>query len=305
MISKSQHKVSLVILLIASFSSQGCAEITTTVAPTATIVLPSSKKPDSPLDLSQMSVDEWASTSPDGRWAAVGLVAFPKENVDEQLAYVRLVIFNTDGKIHWTIIDKWQELDLGFPIPAPLKWSQDGKHFYFTHRVTPEGGCTFVYLTDLQRVNLEDGSVDELLPQSGLGMALSPDESRVAYYFGGERGLILRDLVTGEEQEAKIDPGKNFDVGSILWSPDGKSLALTLAINPCMGIADPSKTVWAESTSILLVDAKTLQQKVLVKEDPRLFTIWEWKEPGKITITDGKENALWYSNVNSGEITRE
>jgi hypothetical protein len=256
------------------------------------------------LNLFGMNVQEWASTSPDGKWVAVGLVAFPKENIGGQQAYIRLMIFSADGKIHWMIFDKWEELNLGFPIPAPLKWSRDSKHFYFTHRVTPDGCSAFSLLTDLQQVNLADGTVTELLPQSAVTLALAPDQSQVAYVGQGDRGLILKDLVTGEERETEIDPGKEFDAGNIMWSPDGNALALTLAINPCTGEYGGSKTVWAESTSILRVDANTLQQRVLVEEDPRWFITWEWNEAEKITITDGVENSLWHLDVNTREITK-
>ena len=330
-ISRNQYKVLLIMVLITLFMGQSCtgtvpatpslvaASATETITLTATTVpLPTSTEAaasstplaiaeisNDQLDLSQMSVDEWASTSPNGKWVAVGLVAFPKENIGGQLAYVRLMIFSADGTTHWTIIDKQKEMDLGFPVPVPLKWSRDGSHFYFTHRVTPDGCSAFPFLTDLQQVNLEDGTVDNLLPDSAVALALSPDDSQVAYFFGGERGLVLRDLVTGEERETRIDPGKDFNAGNILWSPEGNSLALTLAINPCTGRYGLSKTVWAESTTILLVDVETLQQKVLVNEDPRWFVTWEWNEPERITVANGEEDSLWYLNVNTGEITRE
>ena len=317
MIVKSQLKALLTSLLILLIG-QGCkgtafteiAQTDPTISATAfpsftSIPSQTQEKPAQQLNLSQMDVNEWASTSSDGRWVAMGLVAFPKENIGGQLAYIRLMIFSVDGKTHWTVIDKWQEIGLGFPVPAPLKWSQDGKHFYCTHRVIPDGCSAFAFLTDLQRVNLEDGTVDNLLQDSAVALSLSQDDSQVAYFIGRERRLVLKDLAIGEERETKIDPGKEFDAGNILWSPDGKSLVLTLAINPCTGAYDVSKTVWAESTTILWVDTKTLQQKALIKEDPRLFITWEWTEPEKITIADGEENSVWYLNVNTGEITRD
>jgi hypothetical protein len=252
-----------------------------------------------------MNVQEWASTSSDGTWVATGLVAFPKENIGGQLAYVRLMIFSADGRTNWTIIDEMQEIGLGFPMPAPVKWSQVGKHFYFTYRVIPDGCSAFDVRSGLQQVNLEDGSVTELLPHISLALALKPDESQVAFVRSGERRLVVRDLTTGEERETQIDPGKNFNAGNLLWSPDGKSLALTLAINPCEGAFGVSRTVWAESTSILWVDAETLEQKVLLQEDSRLFVTFEWNEPGRITLVDGQESSLWELNVNSGEIIRK
>lgn len=260
---------------------------------------------DNQLNLSLMNVQEWVSTSLDGKWIAVGLVAFPKENVGGQLAYVRLAIFSADGKAHWVVIDNEQEMGPGFPIPEPLRWSPDHMHFYFTHRVIPDGCSTFPFLTDLQQVDLSSGRVTELLPQSARTLALAPDELQVAYVGYGERGLVLRNLATKEERKVKIDPGQDFDVGNIVWSPDGNSLVLTLAINPCTGVYGISKTVWAESTSILWVDVETLRQKVLIDDNPSLFVTLEWNEPEKITIVDGEENGLWYLDVNTGEITRK
>ena len=253
-----------------------------------------------------MIVEEWASTSPDGKWIAAGLVAFPKANASEQLAYVRLLIFSADGNTLWRIIDERQEIGLGFPVPAPLKWSEDGQHFYFSHRVVPDGCSVFKTFSDLQRVNLQDGKVEELLPQTGRAQALamSPDESMVEYPVYGDRGLVVRDLSTGAERDIPIDPGEDFQAGNIVWSPDDESLALTLAIHPCSGNY-PLKTVSAESTSIVLVNAQTLAQKVLIQEDPRLLVTVEWKELNRIVITDGAENSLLYLNVDSGEISRE
>jgi hypothetical protein len=254
-----------------------------------------------------MRVDEWASTSPDGKWVAVGLVAFPEENIGGQSAYVRLIIFSADGTIRWTIIEEWQEIGLGFPFPAPLKWSRDGEHFYFTDRVIPDGCNVFAYLTHLYQVNLKTGSVEDLLPTTAVALAISPDDSKVAYsYFYGQpqMGLAVRDLVTGEERETTIDPGKEFNTGNIVWAPDGRALALTLAILPCAGDHRASKTVWAESTTILLLDTATLQPKILLREDPRLFITLEWNEPNKIVITDGEENSLWHLDTDTFEITR-
>ena len=257
------------------------------------------------LNLDQMNESEWASTSPDGQWVAVGLAAFPKPNTGGQQAYVRLMIFSTDGNVNWTIVDNWEELGLGFPTPAPLKWSDDGQSFYFTHRVNPDGCSAFPYYTDLHQVNLGDGIVNELLPPVAAALALAPDDSQVAYFIGGEKELVIKDLSTGEERKTKIGPGKDFNAGNILWSPDGSSLTLTLAINPCVGEAGVSNTVWAESTSIIWIDAETLEQRVLVNEDPRLFVTWEWNEPEKITIVDGQEDSFWQLDVNTGEITRD
>ncbi len=162
MISGDKFKISLIVLFIMSFINQACSGIaSTTASPVVNTIMPSSTETDQ-LDLSQMNVEEWASTSPNGTWIATGLVAFPKENTNGQLTYVRLMIFSADGKTHRKIIDKWEERGLGFPVPAPLKWSQDDKYFYFTHRVTPDGCSAFPFLTDLQQVKLAEWHRGEL-----------------------------------------------------------------------------------------------------------------------------------------------
>ena len=304
--SNSRFKMLLLNLLII-FVAQSCGPVTS-VAPTLeispTMTAETRGVQANQIDLSAMDVQEWASTSPDSKWIATGLVAFPQANATKQLAYVRLLIFSADGKTLWKIIDERQEIGLGFPYPAPLKWSQDGKHFYFSHRVVPDGCSVFETLSDLQRVNLQNGGVEELLPHAGLGLAMSPDESKVAYLAYGDRGLVIRDLSTTEERDIWIDLGEDLQAGNIVWSPSSEYLALTLAIHPCSGNY-PSKTVWAESTSILLLNIETLDQKVLIQEGLRLFVTVAWNEPNKIVIKDGEENSLWYLNVNSGEITRE
>ena len=295
-------KTALIISLLNLFVIQGCVSSS---IPETTVALQSSDVPSKQLDLSQMIEEEWASTSPNGNWVAAGLVAFPRSESGDQQAYVRLMIFRVDGKTHWAIFDEWKEIGLGFPFPAPLKWSEDDRHFYFTQRVTPDGCSAFPLLTNLQRVDLADGTVEELLPHSALALALAPDESKVAYVGEGDRGLILKDFVTGEERETKIDPGKDFDAGNLVWSPDGASLALTLAIHPCTGPYGVSKTVWAESTTVIQVDVETFEQRILVEEDPRLFITWEWNEPGKITVVDGEQNSVWQLDGDTGEITRK
>jgi hypothetical protein len=287
------------------FGTQSCSGIASTVPPPAapTPLPRSSPIPGGQLDLSQMEVEEWASTSLDGTWTAVGLIAFPKQNRSGQLAYVHLTIFRSDAKMRWSIIDGWQEIGLGFPRPVPLRWSHDGRYFYFSHFVIPDGCSVFDDLSDVQRVDLRDGSIAELLPLSAMGLALAPDETRVAYVGYGDRGLILKDLAAGSEEEIKIDPGGNYEAGNLLWSPDGKSLALTLATSPCEGSREVSKNIWARSTSILLVNATTLEQRILVKEDSRLFIGVEWTEPGRITLK-ASDDSLWYLDVNTGELIK-
>lgn len=70
---------------------QGCPVPQPTNTETAVHLTPSAtaEPSNNELNLFGMNVQEWASTSPDGKWVAVGLVAFPKENIGGQQAYIR------------------------------------------------------------------------------------------------------------------------------------------------------------------------------------------------------------------------
>jgi len=253
-------------------------------------------------DLAGMDVSRWTSESPDGQWTAEFIMAFPKTNIDGYLPmyYTGLIVRHADGKRQWTIIDEWARMGLGLPYPRPVHWSKDGRSFYYTNVVNPDG-CTGAFNngTDLQKVDLESGKVTEVLPDRGPGwIALSPDEKTVAYDAPYGRGLVLRDLATGQERAVsigKIDRSKMYAV-KIIWSPDGKALALTVAIGACDVVED------GESTSILLVDAVSLAVKPIVLEDKRYLVAGEWVGNDRLLLRDPQRN-IWSWDRESGELT--
>jgi hypothetical protein len=240
-----------------------------------------------------MESHTWSDTSPDGKWNAQGLVAFPA--TDPKMGYyVRLKVARVDGTFEWTAVDEWSALGLGYTTPQPFQWSRDGRYFYFTNEPVVDGCAVFVNGSDLQRVDLEDGSVAELAPSSGLWLSLSPDETMLAYIGYGDRGLVLRDLSTGAEREVKLDPGQSYAAGHVVWSPDGAALALTLALRPC-------STNWAVSVSVLRVEVETLEQRTLVQEDERLFVTAQWPTPDEVLLQDEAGNS-WRMDANTGQI---
>jgi len=244
-------------------------------------------------DLTEMEVDTWSFASPDGKWRAHGLVAFPVNGREKY--YTQLKVEETDGAAEWTAVDEWSRLALGYTTPQPLHWSRDGRYLYFTNRPVPDGCAVFVNGSDLNRLDLSDGSVAAVVPHSGLWLSLSPDETTLAYIGYGGRGLVVRDLATGAERETKLDPGQGYAAGHIVWSPDGTALVLTLAIRTC-------STNWAESVSVVRVEAATLKQATLIREDERLFTTVEWPTPDKVLLKDDGER-LWWMDAGTGQVT--
>jgi hypothetical protein len=287
-----------------TFTPEPTITRTPNATPTQTASAPTSTKPvatgKSPTThtrtktptLAEMESYPWSDTSPDGKWNAQGLAAFP---TDPKMGYyTQLKVAQVDGTVEWTAVDEWSALGLGYTTPQPFHWSRDGRYFYFTNAPAVDGCAVFVNGSDLQQVDLEDGSVTELAPSSGLWLSLSPDETTLAYIGYGERGLVLRDLGTGAEREAKLDPGQNYAAGHVVWSPDGAALMLTLALQPC-------STNWAASVSVLRVKVETLEQRTLVQEDERLFVTAQWPAPDAVLLQDEAGN-LWWMDANTGQV---
>jgi hypothetical protein len=137
--------------------------------------------------------------------------------------------------------------------------------------------------------------VKEIVPSSGLWLSLSPGEKTLAYIGYRDRGLVVRDLATGVERETGLDPGEDYAAGHIVWSPDGATLVLTLAIHPC-------SFGWAESVSVVLVEVATLKQTTLIHEDKRLFTTAEWPALDSVLLEDDDGN-FWWMDLETGQIT--
>jgi hypothetical protein len=137
----------------------------------------------------------------------------------------------------------------------------------------------------------------------GSWLSLSPDASTLAYQEYREARRVLRDLATGRERAVTLSGNSDLpqDVSHMVWSPDGSALMLTLSIDPCTGPI--TKSVDAQSTSIVRVDASTLAWTVLIEEDPRLFISLDWASTGVVTLQD-KDGNPWQMDPQTGTTTR-
>jgi hypothetical protein len=250
-----------------------------------------------PPDLGEMDVrEEWTSTSPDGAWVARGLAAFPEGGAGHRY-YTQLTVARSDGSQEWTVIDAWSELALGYTIPQPLRWSSDERYFYYTDQPVPDGCAPFVNGSALQRVDLSDGDVTEVVPSLGLWLALSPDETTLAYVGYGDRGLVLRDLASGRERQTPIEATEDAGdahLGHVVWSPDGEVLMLTVAIDACGPHED-------RRHAIVRVDAGTLSQTTVVPESDRLFITEAWPETDRVLLWD-RDGETWWLNPETGDV---
>jgi len=309
-----------IILCIASLLAAGCAPAartqvpaqvsptmspshTATKAPSPTPSRTATKAPSltpSPTgtpDLSKMTAVSNDFESPDGKWVMTATSALALNANGELYAdysYDQVKVYNTESQQEWVPIEQWSNAGLGSGGYVPFLWTPDGKYLYVTYKPRPDGCAVFVNGLDLSRLDLDNGSFVQIVPAVGLWLSLSPDETMLAYVGYGDRGLIIRDLATGSERQVKLDPGKEYQAGHIVWSPEGDALVLTLAIQPC-------SANWADSTSVIRIDIPTLEQMTLIPEDKRLFTTLEWPTPKQVLLSDDA-GKLWGMDPDSGEI---
>jgi hypothetical protein len=229
--------------------------------------------------------DKWLETSPDGKWVASGqrLSAMNPCGI-----HTILKVTKAQGSKVWLAWEDDQPCALGTTNPKPLHWSKDGNFLYFTNVPIPDGCGELVNSSDLQRLNLQTGKVTQLMPGSGLAMALSPDETQVAYiaYYG--RGLVIRELATGKERELKLPEGLG---GSLVWAPDASALALTLDPRGC-----------SNAYSVVWVDTQTFELKTLIDSDSRKFVTIDWKSGDAVTVMD-KDQKVWQVDAETGEVS--
>lgn len=273
-----------------------------TGAPNATYVATQGPRPTPSRiptpDLSRMKVESQDFLSPDGTWVMTSTRGLPFDERGIQFtdyAYDHVKVYNAQTQVEWVPIERWSHYGLGFGIYVPLLWTPDARFLYMTYKPVPAGCAVFVNGSDLWRLDLYTGSFIPIVAEVGLWLSLSPDQTSLAYIGYGDRGLVIQDLGTGHEQEVKLDPGKEYDAGHIVWSPDGRALILTLAFETC-------GTKPIGSTSVLRIDLAALEHKTLIHEDERAFTSLEWWTPDQVLLTDhaGKP---WWLDPNTGKLT--
>jgi hypothetical protein len=263
-----------------------------TVAPTAT-----SSEPTATPDIATMFVQTSTVSSPDGAWVAQTLVAYPNEGSGDYFG--GLTVTSADGAQTWEALAEWLPTGLGAPMPAVLQWSADGGALYFTHVVQPDG-CGFYSHngTDLFRLDLSTGEVTQLMPDSGIYLALSPDELQVAYLAYGDRGLVVRQLGTGAEQTYPLaDLGGQ--AGYIVWAPDASAVALTI-YSEDVACGDGT----GATTTVIQVHLSDGARSVLLPPDNRLLTTNAWPDQNHVRLT-GPDGPAYLLEVTTGELQPE
>ena len=243
--------------------------------------------------------------SPDGQWQVLARISAPEPVSEEEMEqfqsgqkyHAEMIVSRVDDSQSWTAFDEWRSWGMGYTYPDVLKWSADGQTLYFTNVPVPDGCSLFVNGGDLWRMDLVTGEISELLPFVGLVLALSPDESQLAYFGSFGKGMTLADLATGNEQPIELPSfGDAWDISGLMWSPDGRHLLLTQVISlmsPCDQEVE---------TAVLVVSIDTLVVTTLIEPGQGALTLIEWLADDTVRLA-GQDGALWTLNIISGELS--
>ena len=240
--------------------------------------------------------------SPSGKWLALVIMTRIDNGIGNKDSFI-LAVVNQQNFAERIVKKIDVQRAMGYSIPWALAWSENEDYLYYTHRFGGGDGCfgeDDFFGTDLYRFSLDSDESTQLTPKLGYWLALSSDQSMVAYLTNDNK-LRIRNIETGEEQETSIEEQLKYSdpiltrASHLIWSPDGKELLLTLEVNVCV-MEDEA------TNSIIKIDAETLSQKVLVREDSNRPATLEWFDNGMVLVQD--ENGLYrWLNPLNGQMT--
>jgi len=286
----------MIILMVLAIVLTACQQATPTIVPSSPPPVKTTAAPatatilPTPNPLTS-TVTQWSSPSPDGQFVARGIFSTPLDGSSNGATFANVSVGVPNGRLYWTLVNDWLLPGLGAFTPQPVQWSKDSKVFYYTNLQSFDG-CKVLRSngSDLWSVDMDSGKITQLLPMQASYIALSPDETRLAYIEQGSLNLVFRNLKNGEtEQTVSIDPNIPFDAGNLFWSPEGNLLVVTLANIPCPSYAI-DKPPYTDTTSILLVNTQTYNVlKVIVRDAERkLATGWWDNHTVELTDPNGK-----------------
>jgi hypothetical protein len=256
--------------------------------------IPISPKPSPTVNI---SVEESVS-SPSGKWLARVIIAKGDSDTNSS----KLIVVDQQNFTERTIEKNNFTSWLGYSMPWPLAWSESEDYLYYTHRFGGGDGCfgeNDFLGTDLYKFDLMKSKVVQLAPKLGYWLALSPNQTLIAY-LANTNILKVRNIETGKEVEISISEQAKYSeptlthASHLVWSPDGKELLVTFEVNVC-GMEDDAKN------SIIKVGLETLSQELLVSEDPNRPQTIAWLENNKALVQD--ENGIyWWLDPFTGQM---
>jgi ABC-type glycerol-3-phosphate transport system substrate-binding protein len=272
------------------------AEEVLNAVPLAQVILPPQQARAWSEPLLKLQLQSQTEISPDRQWSAQFTVVLPLQGGEKY--YRRLTVASQDGSRSYTLVDEWVAFGQGYKLPRPLAWfgmsSTEYPVLYWTYVPVIDNCQTFYNGTDLHRLDLQSGTAQRLLDDVGTWLAISPDQSRAAVVSGARLGIY--DLSSGQGHFTDLPDGQ---AGQVIWSPDGREVALTIADREGNG----SLCATAQSTThtILRIDADTLEVRLRLAHEARRLVTQSWSQLGLIKLTD-PEAKSWLLDPQTGEV---
>lgn len=230
--------------------------------------------------------------SPDGNWTAYFW--------GYDLNSFRLSVANFDDTIIWNINQENYGSEAMF---VPYRWSKDSRYLYFNVNGAIDGYVPFYQGMGLQRLDVLNGEVSEILPIGELftvfdltlydwnvvQFSLSPQEDKLAYTKRMENGVLfsIRDLRTSKENSLIFEQYSN--AGKIIWSPNQDFLI----------IAATSGDKWSNTLSFLeLIEVETLESKNILKNITPIIDPLTWVNNHTILVQERNSNYFYFDIMN-------
>ena len=180
-------------------------------------------------------------------------------------------------------------------------FSPDSEQIYYSLNENLEPSKPAI--STLYRVSVRGGASREILRDIDSPVAISPDESRLAFIRrhreSRETALVLADVEGGGERSLAVRrPESGFTSSGISWSPDGKFLSAT--------VSQPENN--QETVQVAVVNAETGEQKIVSHENwiSAGQTIWLKDGSGILVVAYGAKSPalndeLWVVPYPEGE----
>jgi hypothetical protein len=170
----------------------------------------------------------------------------------------------------------------------PKHWTNDSQYLYFSvlYCCWDPGIMLLSEGSSLYRLNINNGSYN--LIRSGLfNASFSPTDRRVTFIdeLIAPPIVEIQDLISGSVNKIKLNLATKYNQASVnTWSTDG----LRFAVSAASGSLFDYNSQESSKFSLIIVDAKDLTQRVIVKDMPTVsLHVLNWSEDDALTFQTG------------------